>query len=114
MFTGRDMYLSNHGRIIVTLFSIYNIVDEKGKEKYDMGEVLRWLTESILYPTNLLPSKRLQWFPIDANKARLRFNYKGLSLFFKITFNEIGEISEMETKRYMGNENLEAWIIKAS
>lgn len=45
MFTARDMYLSNHGRIIVTLFSIYNIVDEKGKEKYDMGEVLRWLTE---------------------------------------------------------------------
>lgn len=113
-FTARDMYLSNQGRLIVTLFSIYNIVDEKGKEKYDMGEILRWLGESILYPTNLLPSERLKWFPIDSNTAKLTFNYSGLSLFFKITFNEIGEISEMETKRYMGDENLETWVIKAS
>jgi hypothetical protein len=113
MFVARDMYISNHGRLIVSLFSVYNIVDAKGKEKYDMGEILRWLGESILYPTNFLPSDRLQWFPIDSKTARLTFNYNGLSLFFKITFNETGEITEMETKRYMGDENLETWIIKA-
>ena len=67
-----------------------------------------------MYPTNFLPSKRLQWFPIDSKTAKLIFNYKGLSLFFKITVNEIGEITEMETKRYFGEENLETWIIKAT
>ncbi len=40
--------------------------------------------------------------------------YKGLSLFFKITFNEIGEITEMETKRYMNEKDLETWVIKAT
>ena len=35
-------------------------------------------------------------------------------MFFKITFNEIGEITEMETKRYMGEDNLETWVIKAT
>ena len=114
MFVARDMYISNHGRLIVSLFSVYNIVDAKGKEKYDIGEILRWLGESILYPTNFLPGERLQWFPIDSNTATLTFNYNGLSLFFKITVNEIGEITEMETKRYKEEDNLETWVIKAA
>ena len=114
MFVARDMYISDKGRLIVSLFSVYNIVDAKGKEKYDIGEILRWLGESILYPTNFLPSERLQWLPIDSNTAKLTFNYNGLSLFFKITVNEIGEITEMETKRYMGEDNLETWVIKAT
>ena len=113
MFTARDMYISDKGRLIVSLFSLYNIVDAKG-EQYNQGELLRWLGESVLYPTNLLPNERLQWLAIDSQTASLTYNYSGLSLFFKITFNEIGEITEMETKRYMDEKNLETWVIKAT
>ncbi len=113
MFVARDMYISDKGRLIATLFSVYNVANEKG-EKYNEGELLRWLGESVLYPTNFLPSDILQWFPIDSKTAKLTFKYNGLSLFFKITFNEIGEITEMETKRYMGEDNLETWVIKAT
>ena len=113
MFVARDMYISDKGRLIATLFSVYNVADAKG-EKYNEGELLRWLGESVLYPTNLLPSNRLQWSPIDSATAKLTFSYNGLSLFFKITVNEIGEITEMETKRYMGDKNLETWVIKAT
>ncbi|MEO9147259.1 MAG: DUF6544 family protein [Ginsengibacter sp.] len=113
MFVARDMYISDKGRLIATLFSVYNVADAKG-EKYNEGELLRWLGENVLYPTNFLPSERLQWLPIDSKTAKLTFNYKGLFLFFKITFNEIGEITEMETKRYMGDKNLETWVIKAT
>lgn len=113
MFVARDMYISDKGRLIVSLFSLYNVADAKG-EKYNEGELLRWLGESVLYPTNFLPNDRLQWLPIDSRTAKLIFNYNGLSLFFKITFNEVGEITEMETKRYMGEKNLETWVIKAT
>ncbi len=113
MFVARDMYISDKGRLIATLFSVYNLADAKG-EKYNEGELLRWLGESVLYPTNLLPNKRLEWSPIDSRTAKLTFSYKELSLFFKITFNEIGEITEMETKRFMGDNNLETWVIKAT
>ena len=113
MFTARDMYISDIGRLVVSIFSLYNIVDAKG-EQYNQGELLRWLGESILYPTNLLPGERLEWLPIDSTSSQLIFNYHGLSLFFKITFNEIGEITEMETKRYMDEKNLETWVIKIS
>lgn len=112
-FVARDMYISDKGRLIVSLFSLFNVVNANG-EQYDQGELLRWLGESVLYPTNFLPSERLQWSPIDSRAAKLTYNYNGLSLFFKITFNEIGEITEMETKRYMDENNLETWVIKAT
>lgn len=113
MFIARDMYIAGRGRLVVSLFSLYNILDAKG-EQYNQGELLRWLGESVLYPTNFLPGERLEWFPIDDTTAKLTFNFKGLSLFFKIRFNEKGEITEMETKRFMDEKNLETWVIKLS
>lgn len=110
MFVARDMYISDKGRLVVSLFSIFPVVDAQGAP-YDKGELLRWLGESILYPTNLLPSERLQWSPIDSKNARLTFNYNGLSLFFNITFNEMGEITRMETQRYMDEQQEETWVI---
>lgn len=107
------MYIADKGRLVVSLFSLFNVVNAKGKQ-YDQGELLRWLGESILYPTNFLPSKRLNWSSIDAHTAKINYDYMGHSLFFKIVFNEIGEIIEMETKRYMDKKNMETWVIKAS
>jgi len=111
MFVARDMYIEDKGRLVVSLFSLYNAVDAKG-EQYNQGEILRWLGESVLYPTNLLPSERLQWSAIDSKTAKLTFNYKQLSLFFFMTFNDMGEITQMETKRFMDDKNLETWVIK--
>jgi hypothetical protein len=111
MFTARDMYIADKGRLTVSLFSIFKVVDAKG-DKYDKGELIRWLGESILYPTNLLPSERLQWSAIDGQSAALSFKYNGLSLFYVVKFNNVGEIIQLETERYMGEESLQAWIIK--
>ena len=111
MFIARDMYIADEGRLVVTLLSLINMVDAKG-QKYNQGELIRWLGESVLYPTNFLPSERLKWLPIDSQTAKITFNYKGISLFFIVNFNETGEISQMETKRYMNEKNIETWVIK--
>ena len=113
MFTARDMYIADKGRLVVSLLSLINIVDGNG-EQYNQGELLRWLGESVLYPTNFLPGERLEWSAIDSQSAKITFNYNGLSLFFVITFNEAGEITEMETKRYMDKTKLETWVIKCA
>lgn len=113
MFVARDMYIADKGRLVVSLFSVFPVVDAAGAS-YDQGELLRWLGESVLYPTNLLPDERLQWVAIDSNTSRLEFRYNRLSLFFTITFNDAGEITEMETKRNMDAKRVETWVIKAS
>jgi hypothetical protein len=111
MFTARDMYISDKGRLVVSLFSLVKVVDGKGEE-YNQGELLRWLGESVLYPTNLLQGERLQWSSIDERSAKFTFAYNDLSLFYVVTFNEVGEIIQLETKRYMDKGNLETWVIK--
>ena len=111
MFTARDMYISDKGRLVVLLFGLVRIADGKGKA-YDQGELLRWLGESVLYPTNLLPGPNLHWFAIDIHTAKFTFSYNGLALSYRVTFNDDGEIIEMETERYMDKDHLETWIIK--
>ncbi len=111
MFTARDKYISDKGRLVVSLLSLINVVDAQG-EKYNEGELQRWLCEGVWFPTNLLPSERLQWSAMDAQTAKLTFNYQGLSLFYLVSFNKLGEITQMETKRYMSEEKLETWIGK--
>jgi hypothetical protein len=111
IFTARDMYLSDKGRLVVTLLSLFNIVDGQG-ESFNQGELLRWLGESVWFPTNLLPSANLQWMPIDDKSSKLTFDYKGLSLYFIVSFNENNEITQVETKRFMEAERLESWVGK--
>lgn len=109
MFSVRDMYINNSGRIVVSLFSLFKVVDGSGPE-YDQGELLRWLGESVWFPTNLLPSENLKWLPIDSGTAELRFIHNGMSLSYRVSFNDNGEIVQIETKRYMGEDGLKTWI----
>ncbi|MBB5638399.1 hypothetical protein HDE68_004328 [Pedobacter cryoconitis] len=112
-FTARDMYLADKGRLIVSLLSLYNILDGYG-DSFNQGELLRWLAESVWFPTNLLPSDELNWIAIDKDTAKLTFSYNGMSLFYIATFNSIGEVIQMETKRYMNKDKMETWVGKLS
>lgn len=111
MATARDMYIADKGRLIVTVLGFINVVDGQG-QTFNEGELQRWLAESVWFPTNLLPSERLQWSAIDAKTAKLIFNYKELSISFLVTFKASGEISQIETKRFMDKDHKEIWIGK--
>jgi len=109
LFTARDMYIGGKGKLIVSLFSLFKVVDEQGGH-IDQAELLRWLGESVWFPTNLLPRKNLQWTAIDSAKAKLTFNYKGISVYYIVHFNEKGQITKLETERYMEKGRMEKWI----
>jgi len=111
LFTARDMYIADKGRLIVSLLSLYNVVDGRG-DSFNQGELLRWLAEGVWFPTNLLPGDKLNWTAIDENTAKLTFSYNGVSLFYIVTFDSNGLITQMETKRYMEKDKQETWIGK--
>ena len=113
LFSVRDMYIAGEGRLVVSLFSLFKVADGRGAT-YNQGELLRWLGESVWFPTNLLPSHRLQWEPIDENTARLLFHHRGMFLDYTVRFNQNGEITELETERYMGDDRLETWVGRVS
>jgi hypothetical protein len=113
LFTARDMYIDSKGSIIISLLHLFKIVEGSGPN-YDQGELLRWLGESVWFPTNLLPSNKLKWSAIDENTAQLSFTHKGLTISYKVSFNKKGEITELETQRHMGEEGLNIWRGKVS
>jgi len=107
--SARDQYLNDKGSIVITFLNLINIKRGQGKH-FDQGELLRWLGESVWFPTNLLPSNRLTWLPIDDTTAKLLFNYQELSLYFIVKFNEKDEITQLETERFFDNKSLKPWI----
>lgn len=107
--TAQDMYILNKGKLSVSLFEIFTIMNSEG-ESIDQGELLRWLGESVWFPTNLLPNDQLKWEPIDSTTAKLIYNHNDLSIYFMVSFNDKGEIIQLETKRYYNGKNLVTWI----
>lgn len=113
IFTATDMFIAGKGSLVVSILSMFKVVNAHG-EQYDKGELLRWLAESVWFPTNLLPSANLKWSTINRSSAKLTFNYNGMALLFTVRFNETGEITEMETKRFMDEQHEETWLVKCA
>jgi len=113
LFTAIDSYINGKGRLIVLLFSLLKIVDRRGDDMND-AELLRWLSESVWFPTNLLPSELLQWIAIDDHSATLQFAHGKTILSFVVTFNTGGEITQLKTKRLMEKQQKQTWIIRLS
>lgn len=111
LFTASDSFTGGKGELRVYLFGSFPIVRTKGPAT-DQGELLRWLGESVWFPTNLLPSDYLHWSFIDEKRALLVFTFDDLELKYIVTFNERGEICRFETQRHMGDEGLHTWIGK--
>lgn len=113
MFTAFDSYINDAGRLVAWVFSCIKVADSKGGS-FNEGELQRWLAESVWFPTNLLPSQWLSWSAIDEQTAKLSFSYENLSFSFNVLFNEIGEIVQMETQRFMSEDKREAWFCQFS
>lgn len=113
LFTAYDSFISGKGKLSVYFLSVFRIARSHGI-KYSQGELLRWIGESVWFPTNFLPTENLQWSAINCNTAKLTYTTKKLSVYYIVTFNDIGEITQLETKRYMGDKNMETWIGKLS
>ncbi|UKT64760.1 DUF6544 family protein [Pedobacter mucosus] len=112
LFSARDMFIGAKGRLEVFLLDALRVVNGRG-EKFDQGELLRWLSESVWFPTSLLPDENKRWIAIDQTSARLKVEVNGLVLNYLVCFNGKGEIASLATKRYMA-QTLETWIINLS
>ena len=54
----RDMYLTGEGRMLIKAASLVTVADAKGKE-FDQGEMVRYLSEMIWFPSAFSGGQRL-------------------------------------------------------
>lgn len=104
-----ETFKNNLGSTNIEFLDVYSVVDRVG-EYNNKAQFLRWIVESVYYPTNLLPSNYITWESIDENSAKLITNYNNGSHTILVEFKD-GFISKMSTNRFYGNGAYKQWIV---
>ncbi len=114
-FSARDQYVAGRGSLTVHLLGALPVVRGRGPA-YNQGELLRWLTESVWFPTSLLPGvlpgRQVRWTPLDDHSARLTLNAHGVQVACRVYFDEQDEIVRFETQRYQDATHLAPWVCR--
>lgn len=109
----KDSYLVGKGDFQIKLLSLITVADAMGKET-DEGELMRWLAETVWFPTALLPSEHLRWEAIDSNSAKAILTSDGFEVNVTFVFNEKGEITQLIGNRYRATEGgsyqMQRWL----
>jgi hypothetical protein len=112
---GRDKFEKGKGEMMIKMFSLFNLVNEKGL-RMDEGTMQRFLGEIVWFPSAAL-SPHIQWEPIDNYSAKATMNYRGTKGSGTFTFNEKGDFIKYSTMRYKGNSTDSKryeWVINAN
>ena len=62
------------------------------------GELMRYLAETVWFPTALLPGGGIDWSPIDEHSALATLNHQGTSVSLKFIFNNRNEVERVEAE----------------
>lgn len=113
--SGRDKYFEGKGNMLIKILSFIPVADDTGKE-IDQGTLLRFLAETIWFPTAALHDY-ITWKEIDDLTAEATMSYKGVTASGIFSFNEKGEVIHFVAERYgdfNGGYSLETWAIPIS
>ena len=93
----RDAYIEGEGSGQVALLSALPVSRASGTPAMNSGSLHRFLAEAVWYPTALLPSEKLRWDAIDANRALATLTDHGISVSLQFRFAETGEVTGIYT-----------------
>lgn len=88
-----DAYVAGEGVLRPTLLGLIGLGGVQGKGEIARGELMRWLAETVWYPTALLPSQGVQWQAVDANSALATLTEGTITLTMLFRFGEDGLVS---------------------
>lgn len=111
--SGRDKYYQGRGQMLIKLMSLIPVVDYKSEEM-DQGTLLRYLGETVWFPTGVL-NDYIEWKEVDSNSARATMSYGGITASGVFHFNDKGQPTKFTCKRYYagpdGNYSLEDYVV---
>lgn len=111
---GRDKLLHARGEMLIKLFSLYPIVNEKGNSKINTGSLLRYLGEICWFPTAAL-RPYLQWETISPTSAKAILTQQGFEVEGIFSFSPQGELLSFEAARFYGageKAQKQKWLIE--
>jgi len=111
---GRDKLINGKGEMLIKIAGIVPVVDEKNNHKINSGAMIRYLSEICWFPSAAL-SNYITWEAIDSKSAKAVFKVSGQSVSGTFNFNDDGEMTSFESKRYFGGNQkaaLERWLVE--
>ncbi len=109
LFTATDSFIMDRGNLKVWLLSCIRIINRSGRW-IDEGELIRWLGETVWFPTSLIPSNYISWEAVDDTTANLVFTYKGKRVSYRVHFNGRDEIYRIEAMCMYRQGRREKWV----
>lgn len=112
---GRDKYEGGQGNMLIKALSLINVVDS-ADEKIDHGSLLRFLGETVWFPSAAL-APYIAWEPIDGMTARATMRQGGLDASAVFTFSDQGRVLGLSAERYLGGgarAKLTPWSVSCS
>ena len=95
-----DSYQQGVGQLQAKMLNLFTLADESNTKELNSGELLRYLAESVWFPTALLPSQRLQWQAVDDSSATATLIDADNTVSMTFHFNEANEIVRATAQRF--------------
>jgi hypothetical protein len=93
-----DTYADGHGSLQIKALSFIPIDESRGPET-DQGELLRYLSETIWFPTALL-ADYIRWESIDAGSARATISLPPITASGVLHIDKLGRCTHFTAQRY--------------
>ena len=88
-----DAYVAGNGTLRPSILGLYPLADMHGTGEIARGELMRWFSEAIWYPTALLPSQGVLWKAADDTSATATVTDGPITLTLLFRFGADGLIS---------------------
>lgn len=94
----KDMFARGQGKLRANVLSVIKLADANGPE-VDQGELLRYLAETIWFPTVWL-SDYIQWEDVDTRSARATLSLADLTVAAVFHFDGEAQLNGVTAARY--------------
>jgi len=88
-----DAYVAGEGLLRPSILGLVPLGTAEGVGEIARGELMRWLAESVWYPTVLLPGQGVTWQPVDNTSAQATLTEGPIALTMLFRFGEDGLVS---------------------
>jgi len=93
-----DMYKAGKGALCAKILSSVPVADAEPSPELNSGELMRYLAETVWFPTALLPGEGVDWEPIDEQSARATIGHRGTTVSIVFHFNSRNEVERVSAE----------------
>jgi hypothetical protein len=103
LLRAKDSFFGGRGRMLITAAGLVPMVDATGPE-FDQGEMLRFLSEMMWFPTAFLGAN-VSFAPVDDGSTRVSLTHAGRTATGTIFVDDDGKMTRIEADRYYAGES---------